>query len=163
MLIKVLSVFNFRNLVGVEIDEELCQIARNNFEDEILENRILFLNQDVLDLSLDWKFPVYILFNPFGRETLVKFTRKVCLENSQAHIIYINDLHSNVLTNDFVKVYSNHLLKISVWERLIATNFRKDGMGSLAISSGLRFAILGPIDPNFEVAQKNCGRATAEI
>jgi predicted RNA methylase len=58
LLIKVLSVFNFRNLVGVEIDEELCQIARNNFEDEILENRILFLNQDVLDLSLDWKFPV---------------------------------------------------------------------------------------------------------
>lgn len=53
LLIKVLSVFNFRNLVGVEIDKELYHIARNNFEDEISENRILFLNLDALDLSLD--------------------------------------------------------------------------------------------------------------
>ncbi len=117
LLIKVLNVFNFRNLVGVEIDYDLYHIARNNFEDEISENRILFLNLDALDLSLDWKSPVYILFNPFGRETLVKFIGKVCIENSQAHIIYINDLHSNVLANDFVKTYSNHLLKISVWKK----------------------------------------------
>jgi len=89
-----------RKAIGIEIEPELAQIARENMTKARLRTPVTIIEADASQVDLS-EGTVYYLYNPFGQETLRRFLENI--ETSlQTHsrdirIIYLNPRLAHIL------------------------------------------------------------------
>jgi predicted RNA methylase len=94
---------NVREVVGVEIDSELCRLARQNAEQ--IRGRcapIRIVNNPAQDFDYR-EGTVMFLFNPFGQTTLraviESIRRSISAEPRSVRLAYVNPLHERVIAD----------------------------------------------------------------
>ena len=85
----------FKSIIGVEVSQSLCEIARRNCSDaEIL----------CVDAG-SYLFPegscVIYLFNPFGESLLRTVAANILKHSGPCIVVYLNPLHREIFDSDF--------------------------------------------------------------
>jgi SAM-dependent methyltransferase len=102
------ALYGFKKVIGVELDANLCLVARRNLE--INKGRIKYCNYDVCNEdAANYVFPenlnVVFMYNTFGtqlmREVLKKLTAKPnshaqSMRHEPLYIIYLNPIYAKV-------------------------------------------------------------------
>jgi len=92
--------FPVRKVIGIEIDESLCEIARNNalrLRGAIAPAEIL--NVDAAEANVE-DGTVFFMFNPFGAQTLRHVLHNIHIQSYRraVRIIYMGAWHASVFT-----------------------------------------------------------------
>lgn len=69
--------FKFKRIAGVEIEENLCEVALKNFQRLKISNRVEVFNCDALDFAKYDEFNIFYLFNPFPLEIYRQILLKI--------------------------------------------------------------------------------------
>jgi len=89
-----------RKAIGVEIEPELAQLARENMKKARLRTPVTIIEADASQVDLS-EGTVYYLFNPFGRETLLRFLgnieRSLQINPRVIRIVYLNPKLGQIL------------------------------------------------------------------
>jgi len=94
------GLFPFRKSIGVDIDQRLCKMARENARSlRFRQSEIEIIHDDAL--RIDFEEPtVFYLFNPFGEQSMRKFLDKVydslVLSPRPIQIVYYNPLYKEL-------------------------------------------------------------------
>lgn len=100
---------NVRKVIGVELSDNLCRIARRNIERLRKVNApINIINDDIINVDLS-EGTIFFMFNPFGektmREVLSKIELTLKLKNRLIKIIYINPKFAHIFKEyDWLKI-----------------------------------------------------------
>jgi hypothetical protein len=95
--------FGFRNIRGVEIVSELCDIANNNIEivrRKYPDTNIEVINKSASDYIIPADATIFFFFNPFDRLMMQKVLRNI--KDSLAeyprkvYIAYVNPMHKDL-------------------------------------------------------------------
>jgi len=89
-----------RKAIGIEIEHELAQIARENIAKARLRTPVTIIEEDASKADLS-EGTVYYLYNPFGQETLRRFLKNI-QRSLQTHprdirIVYLNPKPAQLL------------------------------------------------------------------
>lgn len=93
--------FNFKNIIGIEINKELFQICKNNTNPF---KNIHIINTNILSYEEFQNNSIYYLFNPFGFKTLKSFHEKIS-SFKNIYIIYNNYEFSEDFFEDYNILY----------------------------------------------------------
>ena len=89
-----------RKAIGIEIEPELAQIARENMKKARLRTPVTITEADASQVDLS-EGTVYYLYNPFGRETLLRFLgnieRSLQTNPRVIRIVYLNPKLGQIL------------------------------------------------------------------
>jgi len=103
--IKYINKFPFKKTDGIEISQELSEIARKNFRVLNL-NRIEIFNENILRFKNLNNYNYFYLYNPFSSiimQAFIKNLKKQVSSNKEIIIIYNNPVcHEELLKEDFV-------------------------------------------------------------
>lgn len=106
------SQFPFSKIVGIELNEELINIAKQNLSKLKPEDkRFVFLHQNALDFNDYDDFNYIFMYNTFPLEVFTNFYNKlkqsIERKNRKVYFIYHNPQCRSILDNDtlFKKVY----------------------------------------------------------
>ena len=102
----------FNNLIGVELDKELVEIANENIERYLLkrnESKFTFICENALTYNIPDNSAVFYFFNPFSEkimeEVAANITNYQKKNNSDVYIIYVNPKFKNVWLNACYEVF----------------------------------------------------------
>lgn len=82
----IASKYNFKDLLGIEIEKNLSKIATNNLDGY---KNVTIKNMDILNYNLYKNNTIFYLYNPFSELFLKKFLKKINNLNN-IYIIYNN-------------------------------------------------------------------------
>lgn len=94
VVLKEATGFPFQRIAGIEIQQELVQIAKRNFKILGIEDRIECMQANAMDYDRYEDFNVFFFFNPFSRNVLQRVVDKIAESrnemNSMVTVIYHN-------------------------------------------------------------------------
>ena len=109
----IASQYNFTNNIGIEISEYMHKIALIN-KNKFKKNNISFINKNIFDYKFENKNTVFCMFDPFGKNSIIKLLNKLCIELKQKKIIliYFNPKHHLIIEDDkrFEIIYNYKLI-----------------------------------------------------
>jgi 16S rRNA G966 N2-methylase RsmD len=93
----------FNNLIGVELDQELVEIANENVKHYLLkrnESHFTFTCENALNYVIPDETAVFYFFNPFSEKIMAEVEKKISAwqfhNSSEIFIIYVNPRFKNV-------------------------------------------------------------------
>jgi tRNA1(Val) A37 N6-methylase TrmN6 len=102
----------FDHLIGVELDQELVEIAKENAEHYRLkrnESRFTFICENALTYVIPEGTAVFYFFNPFSENIMQEVEKKISAykmqDLSEIFIIYVNPRFKNVWINAGYETY----------------------------------------------------------
>lgn len=108
-VICVAELNGFSELIGIEIDKTLMEMAKRNIEhySKVNPDSLFFLHcTNALDYDYGNEDSVYFLFNPFDADTLGKFIDRVCKLNSKTKcFVYMNPLFKEEFSARNISVF----------------------------------------------------------
>ena len=120
--------YGFTKITGVDFAKELCEEAEKNMQ--LTKKKFTAIDYKVIyDNALNYPLTaadtVFFLFNPFNKEMLEKFTKKVVQSINQfprtVYFLYASPKYLDVLQKSgFNEVY--HIKKMKILEGVIAVN-----------------------------------------
>lgn len=129
VVLKEAAKFPFTKIAGIELQDELVQIANNNFRILKLENRVQCIQANALEYDGYHNYNVFFFFNPFSEEILEAVVGKIIESRNEANciitIIYHNPSFIDVFKNkayimteemlhDDMKNYDTYILKLDL-------------------------------------------------
>jgi len=92
-----------KKVIGIELDKELIDIARENLNNfRLNKTPIELIHRDAVKLKIP-EGSIFFLFNPFGAQTLqavINNIKETLLENPRAiRVVYYSPAHRNILDN----------------------------------------------------------------
>lgn len=109
-IILIASLLKFKQVIGVEISSQLCQVARNNvamFEKKLKRPlHIEIVNEDVLQYSIKADENVFYFYKPFDNfvmENIIQRVLKSVIQNPRKVWLIINNFipYSTMIENEF--------------------------------------------------------------
>ena len=89
VVLKEAAKFPFTKIAGIELQDELVQIANNNFRILKLENRVQCIQANALEYDGYHNYNVFFFFNPFSEEILQRVTDKIFRSRNEGeNIVY---------------------------------------------------------------------------
>lgn len=108
VVLKEARKYSFEKVTGIEIQENLANIAKKNFEILKLDNVIECIQQDALKFDKYGEYNIFFMFNPFGSEIMEEVINKIIEQTRNAgkrvYIIYHNPVYKDVIENKKVFV-----------------------------------------------------------
>lgn len=102
--IFVAESFGYKNLIGLDLDEELITIARSNQKKCLLKNKlshVAFVCINALQYDYTNLPTVYFMFNPFNKEILSEVLKRILsATKSETWFVYMNPLFADTFTTD---------------------------------------------------------------
>lgn len=102
----------FNNLIGVELDPELVEIANENINRYLLkrkESHFTFLCENALSFQIPGSTAVFYFFNPFSEKIMSEVEKNISAYQKQNHseifVIYVNPQFKNVWINAGYETY----------------------------------------------------------
>lgn len=102
----------FNNLIGVELDPELVEIANENAGRYLLkrkESHFKFVCENALAYRIPENTAVFYFFNPFSENIMQQVERNISAwqkqNSSELFIIYVNPKYRNVWENAGYEIY----------------------------------------------------------
>lgn len=100
--------FGYNNLIGIDLDGELIDIANENLKNYLLKresSNIKFIKVNALDFDYLNQPTVYFLFNPFNKAVLDKTINKILSSTlSETWFVYMNPMYKNSFENEKIEV-----------------------------------------------------------
>lgn len=91
--------YGYKNIIGIDLDLNLINEAKFNFERRLLKNKtsqINFIHVNALEYNYKNEPTVYFLFNPFNELVLKNVLSKITEQTqSETWFVYMNPLYSN--------------------------------------------------------------------
>jgi len=114
----------FSKCYGIELDEAVLQIAKENLKDEISEGKCVLWHKNVLDCALENNFTTFFLFNPFKEIVMQCFIEKLLQHrlkiNEPIQVIYVNPICLNLFQDKGFEI--KHSIKTNTYiEAVILT------------------------------------------
>jgi SAM-dependent methyltransferase len=127
--IFVAESYGYNNLTGIDLDDELIALAKENTKRYALKregSKIEFINANALEYNYKNEPTVYFLFNPFNEEVLTTVINKIVSgTSSETWIIYMNPRFLSPFKNDnfelVVEIKTKRYLEAMIY-KLIAKN-----------------------------------------
>lgn len=102
----------FNNLIGVELDKELVEIANENIERYRLkrnESKFTFICENALTFAIPDNSAVFYFFNPFSEKIMEEVAANISnyqkKNNSEIYVIYVNPKFKNVWLNAGYEIF----------------------------------------------------------
>jgi len=97
VILWLISQGHENKIIGFEINDKVARITHTNFKKN---KNVSILNSDITE-NFVYNATIFYLFNPFERDHMVKFKRKLDQnKNKKYTIIYYNCLHLDVFEDD---------------------------------------------------------------
>jgi 16S rRNA G966 N2-methylase RsmD len=114
---EVASNYKFESIIGIEYDTELFLVSQNNLR-KLNNNKIEFINDDILNYNMPDSPSIIFLFNSFNEFVLRKFLKRniYILRQHKSILLYRHDIYANVLEEFNAKLIEKDLYrKDSIW------------------------------------------------
>jgi predicted RNA methylase len=115
----------FNQLIGVELDESLIQIAKANlksYSKKRPESHFTFVHQNAADFEIPDGCRVFYFFNPFGESVMTKVIEKIksyrAKHSQTIYIVYVNPKFDSLWRSRGFKVF--HTQKTARYTEAIA-------------------------------------------
>ena len=95
VVLKVAAAFPLQKIAGIEIDERLVGIARNNFRVLGLDKKIECIQADAAEFEGYGEYDLFFFFNPFSGSVMEKVVDKLiaAAERNPITVIYHNPVY----------------------------------------------------------------------
>jgi len=98
----------YKNLIGIDLDEELVTAANlnlKNYKPKNIDSKLSFIKTNALEFSYKNEPTIYFLFNPFSEAVLEKVLEQICSTTSaNTWFVYMNPKHAEVFETKKIKL-----------------------------------------------------------
>lgn len=101
VVLKEAIKYPFQKVAGIEIQENLVEIAEKNFKILNIDDKTKCIHTDALKFDDYKSYSVFFFCNPFGKEIFAKVLDHIIIQNKglnkRIYIIYYNPVHKQVI------------------------------------------------------------------
>lgn len=120
--LKEAARYPFGKIAGIEIDERLARIAKNNFRILKLTDRVKVYCTDALKFQYYGKFNIFYLFNPFEKELMETVIDRIAASQvgkQEYLVILCNPVCASVIEEKGGKLVKKHYDKMKSYETYV--------------------------------------------